>query len=311
MAPPPDARAAPAPVREQPRADTAGAASVAQPAPQAAAPRAARRAAVAAAAVPAVTATQEDTAASAESAEPCPAELQSLEPAYASMLMNNPKIKEFLLKHPHVMKNLNADNVKFLIRNVMRSCRNAKQKHGDSVHEAGSAAGRALTISNLPLDATESDIALLFARAGLGHVEVSLARESRYRRSCGIAFAILDSREAAEEAIAELQDAFVHGHRITVECAGGGDGGEGSGGGRRIAWKEDDELWEVALYDRFESVLEFRGRVQESAAGATPNLPPLAAVLPPESARAFKEAASRERVEESRRVREALGSEPA
>lgn len=237
--------------------------------------------------------------------EVCPPELADLDPAYASMLMMNPRIKAFLLKHPHVMKNLNADNVKFLIRGVMRSGRNGSSSPDNTLQEAGSAAGRALTISNLPPDATESDISLLLARSGAGPADISLARESRYRRSCGVAFAILSSREAAEEALIELQGAVLHGHRIRVECAGSlgaNNGAQGREDGRRIAWKDDDDLFEVALYDRWESVLDFRDRCHNHTANGSP----VPGELPEDAAR-FSQAAMHERAEKATRVREALG----
>lgn len=238
----------------------------------------------------------------------CPQELAHLEPAYVQVLMNNPKVLDFLSKHPSIMKNLTADNIKFLIRNVMKSCRNGRQTQDEAtLQEAGSAAGRAVTITNLPVEATESDVVSLFAKAGLGPVEVSLARESRYRRSCGVAFAMLSSRQAVEEALSgTLRGAVVHGHRVRVEPAGGTTSSTPSrdqGRGRRIAWKDDDELWDVAIYDRWESVLDFRERVKNSSMVVRVH-----ETAPPGSdAARFKEAATRERAEESRRVREALG----
>lgn len=230
------------------------------------------------------------------------AQLASLHPVYVDMLLKNPVTLDFLAKHPSVMGNLNADNVKFLIRNIMRSSQDSKQQEDVTQRQAGSATGRSITISNLPAEATESDVVSLLSKAGLGSVEVSLARDSRYRRSCGVAWATLASRQAAMEAVKELHNIKVHGQRVRVESAVGASSHKG--GGRRIAWKQDDELWDVAIFDRFESVLNFRERVNSHTAMAP------AAVVAPESAERFREATARERAEEARRVREALSQQP-
>lgn len=231
-------------------------------------------------------------------------QLSALHPVYADMLLRNPAVLDFLLKHPSVMKNLNADNVKFLTRNIMRSFKNSKQQDEAVARRAESSASRAITISSLPLEATESDIASLLAKAGLGAADVSLARESRYRRSCGVAFAMLSSRSLAKRAVAELRGAVVHGQRILVEHAGGA--AEGRKGGRRIAWKDDDELWDVALFDKTESVVDFSVKVRTHASPQ----PASSAAEEPGAALAaasrFREATAREHAEEARRVREAL-----
>mmetsp|Transcript_12928 Transcript_12928/g.36187 ORF Transcript_12928/g.36187 Transcript_12928/m.36187 type:complete len:237 (+) Transcript_12928:148-858(+) len=222
-------------------------------------------------------------------------------------LMQNPQLLEFLRKHRSVMQNLNPENLKFLTRNVQRT-----SKSDSTMQQAGSAAGRAIRISGLPPEATEADLEALLHRQGFSPAEVSLACESRFRRSVGVAIAVLPSLDMANEAIAELGKATLNGHRLHVEWAGAPPG-QREAGGRRIAWKKDDELWDVAIFDKFESVLTFSERIANHTMPA-----PSAAVVAPASSEAaealtamaraeeFREAMARERAEEAQRVREAL-----
>jgi len=261
-------------------------------------------AALAATADPAATAAQAPEA--AQLTEVHRSELSALNPMYADMLQKNPMILDFLLKHPSVMKNLNADNVKFLTRNIMRSFKNSKQQDEALSRRTESSSVRAITITNLPAEATESDIVSLLSKAGLGAADVSIARESRYRRSTGVAFAMLSSRQLARRAVADLTSATVHGQRIQVEHAGGT--AEGRRAGRRIAWKDDDELWDVALFDKTESVVDFSEKVRTHTVPVPELAPPEEPAAVAAAASSFRQATAREHAEEARRMREALGS---
>lgn len=232
--------------------------------------------------------------------------------------MGNPRLLDFILKHPSMLQNLNEDNVKFLRRNFMRSQRNPKPTQEEATsQQARSATGRAIILSNLPIEATEADVNLLLTKAGLAPVEVNLARESRYRRSCGVAYAVLASKQAAKEAVVKMQTYTINGHVIRVECPGGASAQER--GGRRIVWKDDEELWDVAIFDKFESVLTFGEKCRNNATPAPapqqeasasqvgPAAAPASeAAMAAESQARFREAQARERAEEARRVREAL-----
>ncbi|CAE8719932.1 unnamed protein product, partial [Polarella glacialis] len=152
---------------------------------------------------------------------------------------------------------------------------------------------------------------------------VSLPRESRRKRSCGVAFVVLGSREDARRAIQRLQGSALLGYPIIVEPVDGdvspfyqSDGaatdavhpqdaaGEAQpGGSRRISWKVDDELWDVAMFDKNESVEEFKSRMEAKKAGDS--APDGGGGVPKAHAR-FQAAASAERADERKLVREAL-----
>ena len=121
-------------------------------------------------------------------------------------------------------------------------------------------------MTNLHPEVIEGDIMTLMDEHGFGPAEVTLPRESRKQRSCCVASVVLPSRDAARVAVRELQGSVLRGRRMSVEPAdratsspsrGGSmvdDAGKAKATGRRIAWRTDEELWEVALFDRFESV---------------------------------------------------------
>merc|ERR1712151_132727 len=74
---------------------------------------------------------------------------------------------------------------------------------------------------------------------------------------------------------------------------------------RRIAWRQDDELWEVALFDRNESVTEFVSRLQMCSPSLRPPGGGAVAGSEEHSAR-FQAWARSEREAERMIVREAL-----
>lgn len=226
-------------------------------------------------------------------------ELAQLDPRIARVLMERPAILEFLSKHRSVMQNMNAESIAFLTRNL----RNSKDTQEEEDEEVGCQTCT-VSVSNLHPEVCEADVSQVFTASGLYPVEVSLPRESRRQRTCGVALVALPSREDARGAVRDLQGAVVRGRPVRIEAADG-DATEGRGannGGKRrgIQWRQDDELWDVALFERTESIVEFRDRIEGSAA-TVPVLQPTA-----EASQRFQAAAKSERAEERKLVGEAL-----
>ncbi len=97
-----------------------------------------------------------------------------------------------------------------------------------------------LFVGNLSYNVTEIQLQDLFAAHGTV-TEVNLVQDRMSGRSRGFAFVTMESKEAAEAAIQELNGQSVDGRGITVNEArpreersggGGGYGGGGGGGGR-------------------------------------------------------------------------------
>lgn len=225
-------------------------------------------------------------------------ELAQLDPRIAKVLMERPAILEFLSKHRSVMQNMNAESIAFLTRNL----RNSKDTLEEEDEEDGCQTCT-VTVSNLHPEVREIDVSQIFTASGLYPVEVRLPRESRRQRSCGVAMVALPSREDARGAVRDLQGAVIRGRPVRIEAADGDTTeGRGANNGKRrgIQWRQDDELWDVALFERTESILEFRDRIESSAA-------PEAALQPTaEASQRFQAAAKSERAEERKLVREAL-----
>lgn len=225
-------------------------------------------------------------------------ELAQLDPRIAKVLMQRPAILEFLSKHRSVMQNMNAESIAFLTRNL----RNSKDTQEEEDEEDGCQTCT-VTVSNLHPEVCEADVSQIFTASGLYPVEVSLPRESRRQRSCCVALVALPSREDARGAVRDLQGAVIRGRPVRIEAADGDTTeGRGANNGKRrgIQWRQDDELWDVALFERTESIVEFRDRIESSAAPVT--------VLQPtaEASQRFQAAAKSERAEERKLVREAL-----
>mmetsp|Transcript_78739 Transcript_78739/g.205366 ORF Transcript_78739/g.205366 Transcript_78739/m.205366 type:complete len:249 (-) Transcript_78739:4-750(-) len=231
--------------------------------------------------------------------------LKGLDERIARVLLDRPEILEFLQKHPSVMQNLSAKSVAFLRRNLNKS----KEDDQPGVEDGDEREGHMVIVSDLHPQATEADILDLLEQAGLGPAEVTLPRESRRQRSCGVAFAVLPSREAAHEAIQRLHGRAVRGGRIRLEMAdsaAAGEHGPGADAGsaaseRRIRWPASEELWQFAMFDRQESVAQFRERLDSADTTVSQQ------VSAEPSHALFQEAARREHAEEARLVREALG----
>jgi len=234
--------------------------------------------------------------------------LEGISDQYISYLSEQPTLRYFLLKHPHVMKNLSPDNIAFLTRNIKRST-----SSDQLVSDSEDTIGRTVRITNLPPDVGEPELQSLFRGHSVGKAELSIPRESRSRRTVGVGSAIFRTQADAERAIPLIRSIEVLGRRLHAEWMGAPPGKKPEDGGRRIAWKHDDELWEVALFDRFESVLTFSEHLQhpdealdQTEAEASVEV----GEITPEDAVArnmeFQRATAREHAEEANSVRQAL-----
>eukprot|EP00927_Polykrikos_kofoidii_P054361 TRINITY_DN48788_c0_g1_i1.p1 TRINITY_DN48788_c0_g1~~TRINITY_DN48788_c0_g1_i1.p1 ORF type:complete len:800 (+),score=147.02 TRINITY_DN48788_c0_g1_i1:215-2614(+) len=242
-----------------------------------------------------------------------PPELVGLDARIAHVLVSRPIIYEFLAKHRGVMSQMNPENIRYLTRNLKRSKETLDAAKPEA--QQGGVAGRTITLSNLHPEVTEDDVVALLDRCGLDPLEVKLPLESRRRRSCCTAFALLPSIEAARDAARRLQNIKVRGRTIIVESADGNIAVRKPAHSSdtpeetklpRISWQSNEELWEVALFDRSESVGEFRGRMKTAEA-----LPAATAMKPSEFSARFQARARSEREEEGKVVREALSGQPA
>lgn len=241
-----------------------------------------------------------------------PPELASLDPRIAAAIHDNPQIMDFLSKHKSVYQNLNAENVKFLVRNL----ENSRVQVDDADEEETEATSRTVTVSNLSPEATEQDVYDLLDGCTLSPESVTLPRESRRQRSCGVAYVVLPSREAAWRTVRDLQNHSIRGRAVQVELADsiycsparrrGEDGlaQPGCDGQRRVVWMQDENLWEVALFDKSESVVDFRTRLSSANESPVTQLGQLHA-----DHGKFQDAAKREHAEERKLVRQALASQ--
>jgi len=96
--------------------------------------------------------------------------------------------------------------------------------------------GKRLYVGNLSYDATEGSLNELFSQ--FGSVDsVKLITDRDTGRSKGFGFVEMGTEEAAQKAIAELNERELQGRRLTVnearpqESRGGGFGGGGGGRG--------------------------------------------------------------------------------
>jgi RNA recognition motif-containing protein len=105
-----------------------------------------------------------------------------------------------------------------------------------------------LYVGNLPFSVSESEVEDMFRQIGVVE-STNLVTDRDTGRSRGFAFVEMDSREAAEAAIAELNGREIDGRALTVNEArprenraprGGGRGfGGGGGGGRSGGFNRD------------------------------------------------------------------------
>ncbi len=106
--------------------------------------------------------------------------------------------------------------------------------------------GRKIFVGNLSFSMGEADLRQLFEQKG-GVESATVMRDTDTGRSRGFGFIEMSSDEAAQKAIAELNEYSVDGRNLTVNEArpkperggsfrrgpGGGRGGSGGGGRRR------------------------------------------------------------------------------
>lgn len=97
--------------------------------------------------------------------------------------------------------------------------------------------GRRLFVGNLPYEVGEADLQELFGRAGAVE-SVTIVRDNATGRARGFGFVEMATDEAAEKAIAELNQTQLGGRTLAVnearprpERSGGGGFGGGRGGG--------------------------------------------------------------------------------
>lgn len=233
----------------------------------------------------------------------CPPELRNLDPRIVRVLLDKPVILDFLTKHPSVMQNITADSVGFLTRNL----RNSKETLEDaSLDDEEGSSGCQVTMSGIPFEATEQEIADVVIQFGLGQAKVSIPRESRRQRSSGTAFVLMSSREEAMAAVSRLNGAVLNNRKISVHLTDGGSPPSqedapvrSSRRGRRIKWKLDEELWDVALFDRTETVDEFKQKLEAKIA-------PAMGPVPAQAHARFEAAASAERADEKMHFSEAF-----
>ena len=104
--------------------------------------------------------------------------------------------------------------------------------------------GRNVYVGNLSFSIGEAELRQLFEEKGAVE-SVTVMRDMDSGRSRGFAFVEMGSEEAAQKAIAELNEHSVGGRNLTVNEAkpkterhgGGGRGGRGGfGGGRKRGW---------------------------------------------------------------------------
>lgn len=105
-----------------------------------------------------------------------------------------------------------------------------------------------LYVGNLPFSVSEADVEEMFRQIGVVE-STNLVTDRDTGRSRGFAFVEMDSREAAEAAIAELNGREIDGRALTVNEArprenraprgGGGRGFGGGGGGRGGGFNRD------------------------------------------------------------------------
>lgn len=251
--------------------------------------------------------------------------LDALDPRIADMLKDQPSVVQFLTKHPAVFKNLSADGISFLTRNL-RNSSVSKQVEDEEEELAG--AGRTLMVTNLGLSITEAEVEELLEVNFLGPAQVTIPRESRRNQSCGVAYAVLLTAAKARFALRVLKGAtlrgcpvqvelFDTGHRATSDELSDEDPEDDDAdeapeatcleayekrSRRRVLWKSDRELWDVALFDRDESVVQFVTKLKCDVVEAA------LARVSGDSAE-FQAAAKSERAEERKLVRDALAQQ--
>eukprot|EP00440_Ansanella_granifera_P071797 gb/GFBE01077915.1/.p1 GENE.gb/GFBE01077915.1/~~gb/GFBE01077915.1/.p1 ORF type:complete len:151 (+),score=25.71 gb/GFBE01077915.1/:1-453(+) len=149
----------------------------------------------------------------------------------------------------------------------------------------------------------------MVVQAGLTVSQVSLPRESRRQRSCGVAFVVLPSREDAQIAVERLNGSTLGENMLSVEPVDGtlqkSVEDKSANSQRRIRWKPDDELWQVAVFAKEESVERFRERMEDGTSSVM-----TVSMSPHKGDARFQAARSAELSLEKRLVRNALAGQP-
>jgi len=94
-----------------------------------------------------------------------------------------------------------------------------------------------LYVGNLPFTTTDSDLNTMFAKYG-NVTSVSIITDKYTNRSRGFAFVEMETDEAAQKAIAELNDTEIEGRKMVVNVAKPQT--ERSGGGRSFGSRGGD-----------------------------------------------------------------------
>lgn len=226
-----------------------------------------------------------------------PPELGAMDPQIASLLKEKPHIHEFLKKHPSVLQNISADTIAYLTTNLQKAWDTQVLKGEDST------SGSQVTVSNLPVEATEQEVANLFADAGIGLVQVNLPRESRNQTPCGVAWVGVSSPEVAKTAVERLHGGVILQQKVVVEWLEDTHSAAPTPEADvteppRLSWKSNHELWREVVFLKDESIEEFKLRMDRGMSDQTPKMP----------AEGFRAAAGAERAKEAAVVREALSS---
>lgn len=187
-------------------------------------------------------------------------ELARLDQRVAEKILGSPLLLEFMQKHQNVLRSMNADTVRFLMRNMNRADSELVPENGAS----GPVADRTVMLSSLDDNVTEADVIALLKRCSLKHDELILPRESRKRRTVGVCYVIFSTAAEAERAVMELKgQEITENHIVKAELQNDPelavlDVEPDNDARPRVKWKNDDELWEAAVFEKSESTDDFR-----------------------------------------------------
>lgn len=235
----------------------------------------------------------------------CPEEMRRLDPRIQAVLRANPGVISLLQKHPAYFKNFNKDSIARL-GSLLRRSKDSQAEDEDSAAKEKEAFST-VTISNLPPAATEADVEALFDDiCEVGSVRVIMPVESRKKRHVGIAFVVVANPKIAGQAAGRLNGFKFRASTdpsatvTTIEAVVQRRGYAGvveDAVAPPVTWKTTDELWEVRMYNKEQSVQE----------GCQVNMAAEMRMLPcptAESRSEFQEAARKEREEQARLVKE-------
>ena len=172
----------------------------------------------------------------AAEANEIPEALRGLDPRIVHVLNERPQLLKFLQKHPNVLyKNLNSDALAFLHRNLQNSQRTRQEQDVTM--------GCTVTVSGLHGETKEEDVRQRFHDIELEPLKVTLPRESRRQKSCGMSFVMLKSVAEAQAAVHQLNGTLIHEQPITVAFLMTENPKRKPA--PRVKWAKDSELWEA------------------------------------------------------------------